>query len=513
MSDSDNFQVDDDADQPRAETIDGEAVRVDIPVGDATPPARAARWPGFLAVLALAAVLGVAVFGWTRVSGLRQEIHGLRSADSRVAPPATRLMPLSSQIEANARAAAEVAPRIQTLTQKLEVLATRLDALEGRLTPLVARVGRLERRPPAKVDDTVIRALLDKSLASVKTRVDTLDARVAKLAGGFDDKGRPGLADAQGPDPALSRRLDKQQRELSGLTERLAKLAVNDDATSASRLDRLAGRVDRQAATMASIEQRLVSGHNDMASRINEMRAALDQAQTSAKLANVSKRDERGRLLALLRQANRAAWLPSGVPVALAMLEDAERLVPKEAGFDALRQDLREDIAALRAFEPLDRAAVGARLRALRQRVAALKLPEPERDTAARHVAPATPAKNRDWRGLMDDVVEQLKSMVKVSRRDRPLETLIQPGQRLLIRRGLQLQLDAADAGLLRGDALLYQESLKRLRAGLKTYFGAAASEAITGVDALLRIDVRPVVASADRALKRLLASTPDGEG
>ncbi len=518
MSDNDNFQIDD-ADERRAETIDGEAVRVDTPAGDvdAPPPARAARWPGMLAVLALVAALGAAVFGWVRGDRLQQEIHALRSADTRPGPSAVlkaRLMQLSSRVDADASGAARIEPRVQALAQKLEALATRLNALDGRLKPLAERVDKLDQRPPAKIDEAAIQARLDKSLEPVTSRLDTLAARVAKLAGGFDEVRRSQLAEAHGPDAALSRGLDKQQQELAGLRERIAKLATaptQASEASLQRIDRLAGRLDRQAATIASIEQRLASRRDDMAARIGEMRKALDQA--TAKLADASRRDERGQLLSLLRQANRAARLPSDVPVALAMLEDADRLVPRGDGSDALRQALREDIAALRAFEPLDRAAVDARLRALRQRVAALKLPEPEVDAAADPVAPATPAEDRSWRSLADDVVEQLKSVVKVSRRDRPLDTLIQPEQRLMIRRGLQLQLDAAGAGLLRGDALLYQESLKHLRNGLKTYFGAAASEALSEVDALLRIDVQPAAPTADRALKRLLASASDGEG
>ncbi|HFE48054.1 MAG TPA: hypothetical protein ENJ21_01925 [Chromatiaceae bacterium] len=519
MSDNDNFQIDDDADERHAETIDGEAVRIDTPAGDggATPAARASRWPGWLAGLALVAALGVAAFGWVRLGGLEQAIHALRSADSRAAPAAAlkaRLTQLSSQVEADASGAAEMASRVQALAQKLDALATRLDALDGRLIPLAGQVDKLERRPAAKIDDAAVQSLLDKSLEAVKSRVDALDARVARLAGGFDEMRRSQRAEAQGPDTALSLDLDKQQRELAGLSERIAKLAAapaRADAATGRRLDRLAERLDQQAAALAGIEQRLASGRDDMAARISEMRKALDQA--TAKLADASRRDERGQLLSLLRQAARAARLPSDVPLALAMLEDAEHLLPKGAGSDALRQALREDIAALRAFQPLDRAAVDARLRMLRKQVAALKLPQPERDAAAGPTAPATPAEDRSWRSLADDVVEQLKSVVKVSRRDRPLDTLIQPGQRLMIRRGLQLQLDAAGAGLLRGDALLYQESLKRLRDGLKTYFGAAASGAISEVDALLRVDVRPAPPTADRALKRLLASASDGEG
>lgn len=221
----------------------------------------------------------------------------------------------------------------------------------------------------------------------------------------------------------------------------------------------------------------------------------------------------------LLRLAGRRLRLEADVPSAQAALEAADerlRATGNPTWVD-VRSVLKGEISALQAVRlpPIDQLA--ATMDALGAQVPRLELAtlaapqETEEEASARQAqAPAGTG--------MDTVLErgwhELKSLVVIRQHRQPLHMALPPSQRFYAFQGLELQLEAARAALLRRDPVNYQAAMAKALSWFDEYFSAQADANQSfraELERLKATEIRPQLPDISASLQLLRRRSGDG--
>jgi len=262
--------------------------------------------------------------------------------------------------------------------------------------------------------------------------------------------------------------LESQQQEIRNLQQGL-------DAERAERQ----GQQQSQAALNQSISdiQLTINGH---ARRLRE-------------LSTTSRSDW---LLAeaeyLIRLANQRLITERNTKNATSLLLTADSILRDLDEVDLLpvRKSLAKSITALRSVPMVDREGLYLQLNALSEQLVNLPLMAPELDeeiTAAEtdagseNVATDEGAESRSegwaegWRKTVyqsfDSALESAGDLIRVRRRDAPLEPLPSEQEDQQLRHNLAILLEQAQMALLREEQVIYQASLEKAQAWLSGYF------------------------------------------
>ena len=210
------------------------------------------------------------------------------------------------------------------------------------------------------------------------------------------------------------------------------------------------------AEEIAALQQRL----SDQQLRINDL--SIDDRQ-SWQLAEAQY---------LLRLANQRLIMTGDTSSAEALLRSADGILRELGAADLhdLREAVASDLAAVRAVPRLDTQGLYLRLEALIRQTDALVLFELPGRAPEVDVAPA-----EDWRGRLsqgvDAAVAKLSEYVVVSRRDVPVETLMDPQYEGLVRQNMRMLLEQAQVAMLSGNEILFRQSLERAEGWVTQFF------------------------------------------
>lgn len=214
----------------------------------------------------------------------------------------------------------------------------------------------------------------------------------------------------------------------------------------------------------------------------------------------------------LLRLAGRRLRLEADVPSAQAALEAADerlRATGNPTWVD-VRSVLKGEISALQTVRlpPMDQLA--ATLDTLTAQVPRLEL--------ATLAAPQETEEEASAGTGMDTVLErgwhELKSLVVIRHHRQPLHMALPPSQRFYAFQGLELQLEAARAALLRRDPVNYQAALAKALSWLDEYFSAQADANQSfraELERLKATEIRPQLPDISASLQLLRRRSGDG--
>lgn len=283
--------------------------------------------------------------------------------------------------------------------------------------------------------------------------------------------------------PAVEQGLVDQQQSLKRLEQRL-----NDE------------RSERQSQQQA--QAGLSQSINDVQLKINS------HARRLRELSTTSRNDW---LLAeaeyLIRLANQRLITERNTKNATVLLVTADGILRGLDEVDLLpvREALAKSITALRSAQMVDREGLYLQLNALSEQLVNLPLIEPELEEGAMpDEAGVSAAVNEDSESLSQNWRDQLlqgfnaaldsaSDLIRVRRRDTPLEPLPSVEEDHQVRYNLAIMLEQAQMALLREEQAIYEVSLQKAQQWLNSYFELNDSAAPL-VDQLLELEQENVV-------------------
>ncbi|MEM8493257.1 MAG: uroporphyrinogen-III C-methyltransferase [Pseudomonadota bacterium] len=272
----------------------------------------------------------------------------------------------------------------------------------------------------------------------------------------------------------LTRQIELELEGVKSLAERSAE----DQARDISRLERL---IDASATSV------LQETRNQLA---EVQRAQREQQQ---RLSELGTEDRESWLLAeaqyLLRLANQRLIMTGDTESAEALLRSADSIMREldDSGLMALRAAIASDTAAVRAVPKLDIQGLYLRLDALIRQTDALVLFNlPER------VSEAPPEPAEDWKDRVTQgyelALKKLSEYIVVSRRDAPIEALMDPQYEGLVRQNMRMLLEQAQVAMMSGNELLYRQSLERAQGWVNQFFKSDEQAAVAMNEELTRL-------------------------
>lgn len=296
--------------------------------------------------------------------------------------------------------------------------------------------------------------------------------------------------------------------EIEGMQARQAR-AEEDRQRITSEQQRNLQRIEALASQSGD------SLRKEFGDQIANLRSSLREQQQ--RINDLSVEDRESWLLAeaqyLLRLANQRLIMTGDTVSAEALLRSADNILREmdDPDLHALRAAVASDLAALRAVPRLDIQGLYLRLDALIRQTDALvmfRLPErPERET----VEPAEDWKTRLVQGY-ELAIKKLQEYVVVSRRDAPVETLMDPQYEGLVRQNMRMLLEQAQVAMLSGNELLFRQSLERAEGWVTQFFKSDEQAAMSMAQELRLIrdervsvdlpDLNGSLAALDAAMK-----------
>lgn len=292
---------------------------------------------------------------------------------------------------------------------------------------------------------------------------------------------------------------------------------------SAERVAALEQRLADQRETARSA-RRSANEAAGLAGSLEERLAALDErvAEQSERLGKLSDVVDAGRAQAhivaveqLLMAANERLQLgrdPEGARRAL-QLADQRLAALEDPRFFEVREVLASEMAALRAVDTVDRAAIALELGALIRRAGDWRLLGGVPDSSA----PALPERSVSgedlaaWQRVLMSVREALSSVFVIRRTDEPVRPLMAPEQAGLVRSVLLLRLESARAALLADEAGAFDEALAAAVAWLEKRYARSDADVAVAIETLESMRARelaPELPDISGSLARLREAT-----
>lgn len=215
-----------------------------------------------------------------------------------------------------------------------------------------------------------------------------------------------------------------------------------------------------------------------------EAKLAESQSQQAALDAMVQEltrnRDER--LLAEVEQALNTAvqqlQLAGNVEAALIALQgaDARLGAAGRAQFLPLRKVIAHDIVRLKALPLADVSGIALRIESIAGAVDAMPLAFEARPQAGPSGSSFVPAVVPGyWEKLLGELWQELKSLIRVDRLDRPNPALLSPTHAFFLRENLKLRLVNARLALLQRDGKSFRQDIQQAQAWVEQYYDTRA--------------------------------------
>ena len=226
--------------------------------------------------------------------------------------------------------------------------------------------------------------------------------------------------------------------------------------------------------------------------RLDGLEAGVRDLATRDRSAELSGDWQRAEAEYLMRIANRQLSLARNPGAAMVALEEADGLLARMADprLQPVRQQLSDDIIALRSVRQPDVEGLALRLGSLSRKVDGLPLAGQRED--ARDSLPDDEAAS-GWSRLTSKLSAFFGSIFRVRRTEGSVAPLLSPQEAFFLRRNLELELQAARIAVLTGDASVYRASLGTARRWTEEYFRTDDGGVSAFIDALRELEGREI--------------------
>lgn len=263
--------------------------------------------------------------------------------------------------------------------------------------------------------------------------------------------------------------------------------------------DLAAGERSRRA--LEEEQRRLTDAQQGLEEALGVLRAQLGSSQQDWTLAEVEY---------LLQVANQRLQLMRDPATARAALVSADRRLQAlgDPGFNAVREQIAQDLAALQAVETPDRTGIAMTLESLARQVDQFPLQDAQ---SPRTIAPQDDSISSppvgDWKRLPRLIWDELRSLVTVRRNETPVGPMLAPEQQFFLYENLRLQLTSARVAALQEETASYRASLRTAANWLREHFSADAPQVTAARDELERlatVELRPALPDISNSLRLL---------
>ena len=288
-------------------------------------------------------------------------------------------------------------------------------------------------------------------------------------------------------------RLRQSQDDVRALQQRVSTLQQN----SASKDDLASDASDTQTSlkAMGARLDELDSGFGELRKHSEEGRDAWIKAEAAS----------------LLMDANEQIALDSDPGRALQALQQADarlKLLP-DPRLIAVRQQIARESSALSALPQADRQGMAVTLTELAADVDKLPL---KRTASGRYqpggdLGEPLPADASAWERFKASFARLTTTLFTVRHHDLPVAPLLPPDQEFLLRRNLELKLEATRSALMEHQGAVFQVSAAAAEAWLKEFFDGsdnAVNSAIRQLDDMQKQQIAPTLPDVSRSLLML---------
>lgn len=279
-------------------------------------------------------------------------------------------------------------------------------------------------------------------------------------------------------------------------------------------------RIDALEDGLGGIGQRLDALAEEQRSALDGLREEQRQARAASEsalresLAEVSRQAppstgewQRAEVQYLLRIANHRVLMEHDVRGALGLLRaaDAELADLDDFSMHEVRARLADEIANLERYQGTDLEGLFLRLEAAKRHLDALPLRVPE------YLRPAEEQPAPDAQGVWPTFVHQIGSLVRFRHLDGAVKPLLAPEEAVYLELNLRLMLERAQMAAVRGEQMMYDESLTTAVDWLRRYLDLnefPAKRLLTELEGLQSVELErplPDVSGSLNALQAVL--------
>jgi uroporphyrin-3 C-methyltransferase len=228
-------------------------------------------------------------------------------------------------------------------------------------------------------------------------------------------------------------------------------------------IDKLSTERDKTLAEFEARQEReLEAAKESLSESLGQLAKQAPPSSREWKIAEVAY---------LLRIANYRLLMERDSEGALELLRAADGILAEldDFAYYQVRARLASEIRALSSLEPTDLSGVYLKLEAVKGEIANLPLKLPEYLAARRLPAPAAETNEGFWGTL----ATELGSYFRIRRSEREVTPLLAPDEAVYLELNLRLMLEQAQLAALRGEQVVFSESLKNAAGWLREYLDA----------------------------------------
>ena len=248
-----------------------------------------------------------------------------------------------------------------------------------------------------------------------------------------------------------ARALEKQQDVLSAAQQ---KLDANQDELGKLIQEKLESSVNS-----------LREQQEALAGSVSKIYESMDRSIDSWALEEVEQ---------LLRMANQSVSLAGDIKGGIIGLELADKRLTELGNPELLevRRLIAEELGQLKAVSRADLPGIAFRLAGIIATIDKLPLVnEPDRPLAAGGNQPAPGAEENMWMEAGQDLLDDLKGLIRIQKVSEPAKPLLPPEQRYFLVGNLRLMLSAAQIAVLHADTATFKANVEQATLLLSDYF------------------------------------------
>ncbi len=246
--------------------------------------------------------------------------------------------------------------------------------------------------------------------------------------------------------------------------------------------DELDQNVASTRTQVSSLSRALTNSESDLKAQINQLNTLQDELSKSVQaLLSKSAHMRKDWLISeaeyLVKLAVNRLTLEEDIKTAITALTnaDARLLEAGDPGLLLLRQEIRNNITALKALPIIDISGMSIQISSVINLVDRLPLvttdPESLKQTqqsAAKKITEDAPI---NWQQVTSKVVNDLTSLVRIRKHDQVVQPLLTHEQRFYLTQNLKLQLEQARTALLHQQQTVFRERLTKSISWIQEFF------------------------------------------
>jgi uroporphyrin-3 C-methyltransferase len=203
----------------------------------------------------------------------------------------------------------------------------------------------------------------------------------------------------------------------------------------------------------------------------------------------------------ILQQAYMTLYWQKNTQATITLLTLADNTLQKivDPSVYPIRDRLAQEITALKTVPSVDYSELLAQLNAIGRQFTRLPTvaPTPETSGAESSATAASPTidTNKRWLTVVQDLWQQLKSLVVIRHHQQPIDPILSVAQRQLLEQNLLLLIQQAQWAVLQQDAKLYRQSLTQVIEQINHYFDPQqpiTRNIVSQLTALQQMDIAP---------------------